>query len=151
MVLQTFLWVQAVRWGACKSSDGKNGGAGPRPSTSNRRDCRLTRCPPPQPVAATPVSVTAAFAKARPATVPLVVVIAAPARMVPLKFESVIVAASATHQYTLHASAPSGVTTEKRVPVRAPVPPVPILNSQIPVEGPASVNVPVSVAAASKQ
>ena len=43
------------------------------------------------------------------------------------------------------------MTTEKLVPVRAPVALVPILKIQMPVDGPASVNVPVSVAAASKQ
>ena len=40
---------------------------------------------------------------------------------------------------------------DKLVPVRAPVPMVPILKVQIPVAGPSSVNAPVNVAAASKQ
>ena len=75
---------------------------------------------------------------------------AAPARMDPLKFESVMVAASAIHQVTLHADAPLSAT-EKFVPVSAPVPLVPTLKSQVPVEEPRSVNVPVRVAAASKQ
>jgi hypothetical protein len=76
---------------------------------------------------------------------------AAPARIVPLKFARVIVAASATHHVTLHADAVSFITTEKSVPVRAPVPLVPTLNSQVSVELPRSVSVPVSAAAASKQ
>jgi hypothetical protein len=49
-------------------------------------------------------------------------------------------------------AAPLGVITEKLVPVSAPVPRVPILKIQIPVEGPLRVRtLPVDVAAASKQ
>src|SRR6185295_19683208 len=51
---------------------------------------------PSQPVAVRPVTVTAARASASPLKVPRVRVIAAPARMVPAKFESVIVAAAST-------------------------------------------------------
>jgi hypothetical protein len=44
------------------------------------------------------------------------------------------------------------MTTEKLVPVSAPVPLVPILKIQIPLEGPLSVNtLPVDVAAAATQ
>ena len=83
---------------------------------------------------------------------------AAPARIVPARFESVIVAASAVHQVTLQACAPPAITTEKLVPVRAPVGSAggvasadPILKVQIPFDGPSSVNTPVNAAAAGKQ
>src|SRR5205823_12453576 len=111
--------------------------------------------PPVQPFSVPPVSVTAALASARPLkapAVPTVAVMAAPARMVPLKFEVVIVTACATHQVTLQGLPPPAMTTEKPVPVRAPVPLVPILNSQVSVEVPSSVNVvSVNVAPAGKQ
>jgi hypothetical protein len=84
-------------------------------------------------------------------TPPLVTVMPAPARIVPIKFDVVIVAASATHHVTLHGSAPPDMTTLKSVPVRAPVPLVPILKSHDASAGPFSVSVPVSVAAAAKQ
>jgi len=89
-----------------------------------------------------PVVVTAAFARASPLKVPRVTVMASPARIVPTNCESVIVAAWATHQNTLlqGGGAPLGVTTEKLVPVRAPVPRVPILKIQVSVEDPLSVN-----------
>src|SRR6185503_9674526 len=61
-----------------------------------------------------------------------------------------MVTACATHHVTLHACPPS-ITTEKLVPVSAPVPLVPILKSQVAFAGPLRVNTPVSVAAASKQ
>ena len=64
--------------------------------------------------------------------------------MVPWKFESVSVAAWATHQYTLQGEPPS-MPTDKLVPVRAPVPPEPILKIQTPFEGPLSVSVPFVV------
>jgi hypothetical protein len=76
---------------------------------------------------------------------------AAPARIVPTKFEFVIVAAWATHHVTLHGCPPPAMTTEKAVPVRAPVPRVPILKIQVPFAGPSSVKTPVNVAAAGKQ
>ena len=62
-----------------------------------------------------------------------------------------MVAASAIHQVTLHACPPLVMTTEKVVPVRAPVPRVLTLKSQVPFAGPLSVNTPVNAAAASKQ
>jgi hypothetical protein len=106
-------------------------------------------------VTAVPVDVTSAFAQARPTNVPPnvppVLVMAAPARIVPTNREFVIVAAWATHHVTLHGCAPPAMTTEKWVPVRAPVPRVPILKIQVPFEGPLSVNTPVNVAAAGKQ
>jgi len=71
--------------------------------------------------------------------------------MVPLKKESVMLAACATHHVTLQARAPPAMVTVKLEPVSAPVPLVPILNSQTPVEGPLSVNTPVGDAAAVKQ
>jgi hypothetical protein len=43
------------------------------------------------------------------------------------------------------------MTTEKPVPLRAPVASVPILKTQTSLGDPRSVNVPVSVAAAGKQ
>ncbi len=43
------------------------------------------------------------------------------------------------------------MTTEKPVPVSAPTPLVPTLNSQVPLEGPFSVSTPVRAAALSKQ
>jgi len=67
-------------------------------------------------------------ARASPLKVPPVTVMSAPARMVPWKFEAVSVASWATHQYTFGHSVPAAspaMTTEKPVPVRAPVPPVP--------------------------
>jgi hypothetical protein len=49
-----------------------------------------------------------------------------------MKFESVIVAAPAVHQYTLHAAPPPSKTTLKLVPVRAPPPAgVPTLKTQM--------------------
>jgi len=51
----------------------------------------------------------------------------------------------------LHGTAPPAMSTVKLVPVRSPVPAVPILNSQTPVGGPLSVKVPVNAAAAVKQ
>src|SRR3954463_2754806 len=107
-----------------------------------------------QPVTVVPVSVTAAFDSRSPFNVPRVTVMAAPARTVPTNFESVMVTACATCQYTwLHASAlPPCATTEKLVPVNAPVPSVPILKIHVAFEEPASVNtLPVDVAAASTQ
>src|SRR5688572_20169120 len=96
----------------------------------------LREVPPPrvasQPLTVTSVKVTAAFASTLPlkgVVLPArpVTVMAAPARMVPWKRDVVMVAASATHQYTSHDCAPPAITTEKLVPVSAPVPPVPIL------------------------
>ncbi|MBK6613724.1 MAG: hypothetical protein IPG27_06395 [Ottowia sp.] len=89
-----------------------------------------------QPATVTPVSVTAAFDKAFPlkgVVLPArpVMVMAAPARRVPWKADVVIVTASATHQYTLHGSPPLVMTTERLVPVKAPVPPVPTLKIQV--------------------
>ena len=104
-----------------------------------------------QPLVVVPVIVTSACDQAFPWKVPRVRVMAAPARMFPRKFESVMVTASATHHVTLHASPPPAMTTEKSVPVSAPVPRVPILKIQVPSAGPSSVNVPVNSAAASKQ
>src|SRR5689334_19340398 len=106
---------------------------------------------PPHPVAVTPVTVTAAPARASPSNVPPVRVIAEPARMVPAKLEVVMVAAASTHQYTLQAVAPPAMTTWKLVPVSAPTAVLPTLNSQTALAGPTSVNVPVTAAAASKQ
>src|SRR2546430_11375567 len=105
----------------------------------------------PQPLPALWVTVTSAFDQPFPLNVPRVSVMAAPARMLPLRSESVIVAAWETHHVTLHACAPPAMTTEKLVPVRAPVPRVPILKVQLAFGGPVSVNTPVNVAAASKQ
>ena len=76
--------------------------------------------------------------------------------LTPARFESVIVAASAVHHVTLHACPPPAITTEKLVPVSAPVGSVPgaasvepILNVQVAVkDGPSSVKTPVSAAAA---
>ena len=78
---------------------------------------------------------------------------AAPARMVPANAESVIVTACDTHQYTFlqGGGAPIALTTERPVPVRAPVPSVPILKIQIPSAGPSRVHTPPEVSAASKQ
>ena len=105
-----------------------------------------------------PVIVAPAFAKALPLWVPRVSVMAAPARIVPARFESVIVAASAVHHVTLHGCPPPAITTEKLVPVRAPVGSAggvasaePILKVQIALEGPSSVKTPVKAAAAGKQ
>src|SRR4051794_31608544 len=92
-------------------------------------------------------------AKASPTNVPPVTVMSAPAKTAPRKFEPVRVVAWATHQYTfgqVPAGLP-GMTTEKLVAVKAPVPPVPILKIHTPSAGPSSVNVPVNVAAAGKQ
>src|SRR5205823_10725972 len=87
----------------------------------------------------TSVNVTAAFAKARPTKLPRVSVIAAPERMFPLRSESVCVAAASDHQITLHACPPPAMTTEKLVPVKAPVEaPSVTLNVQLPVAGPLS-------------
>src|ERR1035437_1094273 len=100
------------------------------------------------------VRVTVAFASALPVNVPRVMVIAVPARIVPLKFESVMVAASASHQDTLLACAPPARTIVKLVPVRAPVPAVPILKIQtaLALPCPLSVNVvSVNVTAARLQ
>ena len=84
---------------------------------------------------------------------PPVTVIADPARMLPTKTEFVNVTASAANQNTLSLhSCPPGITTEKLVPVRAPVPLVPIRNTHVSAGEPASVNTPpVSVTATSKQ
>src|SRR2546429_2500601 len=79
-----------------------------------------------QPVTAVPVTVTSAFDHAFPLNVPRVSVMAAPARMFPLRSESVSVAACETHHDTLHACAPPATTTEKVVPVTAPGPRVPV-------------------------
>src|SRR6185436_10555114 len=89
------------------------------------------------------VKVTAAFARARPLRLPSVTVMATPERMFPTTNESVMVAASLVHQNTLlsQVSPLPGRITEKLVPVRAPVPPVPILKIQTPSAGPSSVNV----------
>jgi hypothetical protein len=81
------------------------------------------------------VIVTSAFANAFPSKVPRVSVIAAPARIVPMKCESVMVAASATHHVTLHRCAPLVMIIEKLVPVRTPVPLVPTLKIQVPSAG----------------
>jgi hypothetical protein len=100
-----------------------------------------------------PVTVTSSVAKAWPSKSPLVVLMDVPARIVPRKTESVSVAACAVHQNTLllHAS-PPGMTTVKSVPVRAPMPPVPILKIQVSAADPSSVNTPpVYVADASTQ
>src|SRR5205823_942356 len=109
--------------------------------------------PDPQATAAVPVIVTSAFEKASPLKVPRVRVMAAPARMFPTKFESVIVTAWATHQVTLQGCAPPAMTTTKLVPVSAPVAgvPDPTLKTQLAVGGPSSVRRPVSTAAAGKQ
>jgi hypothetical protein len=96
------------------------------------------------------VIVTPAFAKARPAKTPPVVVMAAPARIFPWNTEVVSVAASATCQNTLHAFPPLAMTTVMLVPVSAPVPPVPTLK----IQGPFPVRVNtlfVKVTAAGKQ
>src|SRR3954462_10781348 len=71
--------------------------------------------------------------------------------MVPAKFDVVIVAACETHQTTLHGWLPPAITTERFVPVSAPVPSVPILKLQMPLDGSFSVSVPVRAAAAGKQ
>jgi hypothetical protein len=99
------------------------------------------------------VNVTAAFAKACPPRLSRVTVMDVPARILPRKTESVRVAASAVHQNTLVLRvSPLVMTTEKLVPVRAPVPLVPILKIQVSLEDPSSVNTPpVSVAAALTQ
>src|SRR2546429_4905140 len=91
----------------------------------------------------TSVSVTAAFAKARPTKLPRVSVMAAPERMFPLRSESVCVVAASDHQITLHACAPPARTTERLVPVKAPA----TLNVQLAVAGPLSVNTPVFASA----
>ena len=99
------------------------------------------------------VTVTSVLASARPSQLPLVMVMALPERTVPLKNESVIVAAGAVRQYTLHASAPPSMTTERPVPVRAPNPPVPTLKTQTSLADPLSVRVtaPVIVVPAAEQ
>src|SRR6266480_700328 len=102
-------------------------------------------------VTAVPVIVTSAFDETFPCRLPPVSVMPAPARMLPWMLEVVIVTASATRHVTLDARAPPAITTEKPVPVRAPVPLVPIFRTQIPSAGPLSVNTPVTVAAALKQ
>src|SRR3954468_20327883 len=111
-----------------------------------------------QPTIAVPLMLAAALAKALPLWVPRVSVMAAPARIVPARFESVIVAASAVHPVTLHAWAPPAITTEKLVPVRAPVGSAggvasadPTLKVQVALDGPSRVNTPVNAAAAGKQ
>jgi hypothetical protein len=72
--------------------------------------------------------------------------------MFPWKTEVVIVAAAAVCQYTFDASAPPAMTTLRPVPVRAPVPSVPILKIQVSLGPPVSVNVAVvNVNPASKQ
>src|SRR3954466_15863054 len=111
-----------------------------------------------QPTSAEPGMLAAALAKALPLWVPRVSVMAAPARIVPARFESVIVAASAVHHVTLQACPPPAMTTEKLVPVSAPVGSAggvarvdPILKVQVALDGPSSVNTPVSAAAKGKQ
>src|SRR4051812_2136476 len=123
-------------------------GPGPGPGPASDAQART----------AVPVIVAPAFAKALPLWVPRVCSIAAPARIVPARFESVIVAAWAVHHVTLHAWAPPAITTEKLVPVRAPVGSAggvasadPTLKVQVALGGPSSVNTPVSAAAAGKQ
>jgi hypothetical protein len=97
-----------------------------------------------------PVIVTAAFAKARPAKVPPVVVMAAPARIFPWNTEVVNVAAALTCQNTLHAFPPLAMTTLKFFPVSAPAAWDPTLKIQGPF--PVSVNtLSVNVTAAGKQ
>src|SRR4029077_11189290 len=81
-----------------------------------------------QPVSAVPVVVTSAFDHAFPFKLPPRVM-AAPARMFPWKAEVVVVTACETHHVTLHACPPPAMTTEKLVPVSAPVR-LPILNVQ---------------------
>lgn len=79
---------------------------------------------------------------------------AVPERMVPWKVEAVSVAAPAVRQYTLHASAVPAMSTVKLLPVRAPVPPVPILKTQISVADPLSVKTtpaPIVVPATEQQ
>jgi hypothetical protein len=103
-------------------------------------------------VTVVPVIVRATLANARPAMEPPVKVmdpsVVLPARMLPLKAEVVIVAASPTDQNTLHGCPVPAMTTEKLVPVRA----APTLKIQIPFEGPLSVNVvSVNVTSAGKQ
>src|ERR1041385_1709566 len=96
----------------------------------------------------TSVKVTAAFPMARPTKRPRVSVTPAPDRMFPLRSESVSVAAASDHQVTLHATAPPPRTTEKFVPVKAPVcAPSVTLNVQLAVAGPLSVNTPVFASA----
>src|SRR6266550_1710532 len=102
-------------------------------------------------VTAVPVIVTSAFALRFPSKVPRVSVMSAPPRIVPMKRESVMVAPWATHHVTLPGCPPPAMTTEKLLPVRAPVPLVPILKVQMPSAGPLSVNTPETVAAALKQ
>jgi len=94
------------------------------------------------------VNVIAAFAKARPTKLPRVSVMAAPERTLPLRSQSVSVAAASDHHVTAHACAPPAMTTEKLVSVKAPVDaPSVTLNVQIPVAGPLSVNTPVFASA----
>src|SRR5882762_9298028 len=102
-------------------------------------------------VTAVPVIVTSAFAETVPCKLPPVRVMPAPARILPWMSEVVIVTASATRHVTLDARPPPAMTTAKLVPVRAPVPLVPILKIQTASAGPSSVNTPVTVAAALKQ
>src|SRR5688572_29334716 len=73
--------------------------------------------------------------------------------MLPMNTESVSVAACWVHQNTLLLQVwPPAITTEKLVPVSAPVPPVPILKIQVSLGEPSSVSTPpVSVAAAATQ
>src|SRR5690349_13262877 len=103
---------------------------------------------PAQPTTVVPVIVTSptpeAPAYALPSNVPRVSVIAAPARMLPMKCESVSVAAASTHHVTLQAVAPPARTTEKFVPVSAPGA---TLKTHVPLAGPLSVNVPVFASA----
>src|ERR1700737_132910 len=108
-----------------------------------------------KPVIAAPVSVASpvpvAPAHPLPMKVPPVKVTPVPAITIPLKLEVVMDEACRTHHATLPGTAPPAMITLKLVPVRSPVPAVPILNSQTPVGGPLSVNVPVNAAAAVKQ
>src|ERR1700737_3620684 len=92
-----------------------------------------------QPVIAAPVSVASPLPEAPahplPMKVPPVKVPPVPAITIPLRLEVVMVEACRTHHVTLHGTAPPAMITLKLVPVRSPVPAVPILNSQTPVGG----------------
>ena len=88
-----------------------------------------------------PVTVASAVAKARPSQLPLVMLTAAPERMVPLNVASVIVAPAEVFQYELHACAVPLMTTDAPVSVRAPAPPVPTLKIHTSLAVPASVRV----------
>jgi hypothetical protein len=87
------------------------------------------------------VNVTLVVAMARPVQFVLVMVTAAPERRVPLKVESVSVAAAEVFQNTLHDSAEPPMFTVAPVSVRAPGPPVPTLKIQTSLAFPLSVRV----------